>query len=440
MQRDMLSVEARGAAGDGRPAEAGAGGARPQSLEELGVHASRVAKRGVVTEGLMEKYATMCGVSEDELKSILVERGCEDTEEAEVLDESNYMFDARFRGVVHHLGDQPSAQAAPKMGTRAVVMQDVPTQYGVRSAVSGVDSSDATLFSMQRKLRKLSFENSNMQRFIEAHNLEYTGGLNDFEMLELNQLHDELCSDRSDLLQEVNELRLQNAHLRDQIDHLPTEARLYRESMLNASMDQEDDLPAVQQSRAMKPRAMAVVPVGGDAELERRNQELQQRLEETKKQLQKANNDFGALCESLEKSSRLSVADLEVTVRDLKAQKEKLEEENRKKDEDIADARAEIRCKEEQLQAMQRQAELAKQLADPSVRRAARKRRRRCGRRRSKLRSSSRSCRDCRTRRKARTHRTWSRRRCNSCSTSLRRRRRSCRSCRRSATKPRRLP
>ena len=76
---------------------------RDQSLEELGVHASRVAKRGVVTEGLMEKYATMCGVSEDELKSILVERGCEDTEEAEVLDESNYMFDARFRGVVHHL-------------------------------------------------------------------------------------------------------------------------------------------------------------------------------------------------------------------------------------------------------------------------------------------------------------------------------------------------
>ena len=303
---------------------------RDQSLEELGVHASRVAKRGVVTEGLMEKYATMCGVSEDELKSILVERGCEDTEEAEVLDESNYMFDARFRGVVHHLGDQPSAQAAPKMGTRAVVMQDVPTQYGARSAVSGVDSSDATLFSMQRKLKKLSFENSNMQRFIEAHNLEYTGGLNDFEMLELNQLHDELCSDRSDLLQEVNELRLQNAHLRDQIDHLPTEARLYRESMLNASMDQEDDLPAVQQSRAMKPRAMAVVPVGGDAELERRNQELQQRLEETKKQLQKANNDFGALCESLEKSSRLSVADLEVTVRDLKAQKEKLEEEAKK--------------------------------------------------------------------------------------------------------------
>ena len=132
---------------------------RDQSLEELGVHASRVAKRGVVTEGLMEKYATMCGVSEDELKSILVERGCEDTEEAEVLDESNYMFDARFRGVVHHLGDQPGAQAAPKMGTRAVVMQDVPTQYGARSAVSGVDSSDATLFSMQRKLKKLSFEN-----------------------------------------------------------------------------------------------------------------------------------------------------------------------------------------------------------------------------------------------------------------------------------------
>ena len=31
MQRDMLSVEARGAAGDGRPAEAGAGGARPES-------------------------------------------------------------------------------------------------------------------------------------------------------------------------------------------------------------------------------------------------------------------------------------------------------------------------------------------------------------------------------------------------------------------------
>lgn len=56
----------------------------------------------------------------------------------------------------------------------------------------------------------------------------------------MDQLHDELWSDRSELLNEIQELRVMNANLQDQLNHLPTEARLYRESVMKAiSMDQD---------------------------------------------------------------------------------------------------------------------------------------------------------------------------------------------------------
>ena len=82
---------------------------RDRDIEKLDAQAIALSKRSGAMGGLLEKYATMCGVSEEELKYLLFELGRDEGEEVEILDESNYVFDARMKGVIHHAIERPPA-------------------------------------------------------------------------------------------------------------------------------------------------------------------------------------------------------------------------------------------------------------------------------------------------------------------------------------------
>ena len=78
---------------------------RDLDIEKLDTQAIELSKHCGAMGGLLEKYAGMCGVSEEELKYLLIELGRDEGEEVEVLNESNYVFDARMKGIVHNAID-----------------------------------------------------------------------------------------------------------------------------------------------------------------------------------------------------------------------------------------------------------------------------------------------------------------------------------------------
>ena len=318
--------------------------------------------RGNKLADYVKKYAALSGLSEEEIRYLLFEEGRDEGDDIEVLSESNYVYDARIKGITHYT---PEKTESP---TFLYTEQSMP-----RRLVNDMDEMSKKLFEYQRQIKKLTFENKRMKNCIEQHNLTGSIGLNAEEMAELDKLHDQFWSDKSDLIQEINDLRITNANLQDQIDHLPTEARLYRESIIRSQVsteqvDEETPLGRMGMSTRYGPSASTVYAASryNDSELAKRNRELEQRYQETKSELQKANEEFNKLCQSLENGndSSIEIMNLTRTVRELTELKNQLEKENQEKDTEIADIRAIVASKERQLEEKQKQANYARELAE----------------------------------------------------------------------------
>ena len=324
-------------------------------------------KKGDALTSLVEKYALLSGLSEEEVRYILFECHGDEDEEVETLNESHYVYDARVRAIVYH-----TPEAEPK------VVEITPQQTIPAHLLNDMDEKSNKLFEYQRLIKKLTFENKNMQNALEEHNIQLVG-LDSFEKVELDKLYNQFWSDKSDLITEITDLRRRNAALQDQIDHLPTEARLYRESVMksrNRSVDQDDDSAvATYSARPMSPEQLtgvgarvARLSVVEEPESQKRIQDLERRLEETKKQLTEKNEEFRAMCTTLEQGqSADSMEELNRMVRELTTMKETLEKENQEKAKEIEEIRASMAQKEEQLNEKKEEARIARELADKKM-------------------------------------------------------------------------
>ena len=314
-------------------------------------------KRSGALTGLVEKYAVLSGLSEEEVRYLLFECHSDDGDEVETLNESHYAYDARLRAVVHHTPEK-----------EATVVKLTPQETVPTYLRTDMDKMSGKLFEYQRLIKKLTFENKNMKNALDQNGISVVG-LDSFEKIELDRLYNQFWSDQSDLIEEITQLRRENVNLRDQIDHLPTEARLYRETVLRGkSMEQDDDVPvrfsSPEQLTGVGAR-LARTAVPEESELEKRNRELTRRLEETKKQLSDANAEFRKVCESLEHMDAAgSAQELTRTVKELTAMKEKLEAENRQKEAEIVEVRAAMAKKEEQLKEKEEAMLIARELAE----------------------------------------------------------------------------
>ena len=309
---------------------------------QLLVYQSVIDRLKTKTDKDNDDYEDRIKELEQELETLRQEIGYCLSDHVETLDDSNYVYEARMRGVIHYTPERMLSMGAEQL---------VPTRLS-----SDMETMRNKTFEYQRDLKRMTFVNQRYLEVLRQNGLEGKVGISSEDLLEAEKINDQFWSDKSDLILENSRLREANARLQQQIDHLPSEARAYNEQIKRRreSTEQPEEMEVMTTS-AYGPmqRKYIMTPVSkvpGDSELERRNQELAAILAQTKSRLMDVNEEFRQLNEMIDRSDLGESADLATSLSNLMAVKERLERENKAKEGEIAEARALIAQREEQLE------------------------------------------------------------------------------------------